>query len=77
MTMAAASCCDERSRGWRGPVVWALTADPAAAAAASPRPIAITLSTRIYGLRMNPRSAPRGRNHETRRSEAKPHWVTM
>src|SRR2546421_11471672 len=35
----------------------------------------ITLSTRFYGLRMNLRSATRDRNHETRRSEAKPLWT--
>jgi hypothetical protein len=34
----------------------------------------ITLSTRRYRLRMNPRSVPRGQNHETRRSEAEPLW---
>jgi hypothetical protein len=37
----------------------------------------ITLSTRIYGLRMNPRSATCGRNHETWRSEAQPLWSTF
>src|SRR5437773_8679693 len=36
----------------------------------------ITLSTRFYGLRMNLRSATRDRNHETRRSEAEPLWLT-
>src|SRR6266487_2444228 len=35
----------------------------------------ITLSTRLYGLRMNPRSVPCGQNHTTRRSEAKPLWL--
>ena len=35
-------------------------------------PDEITLSTRLYGLRMNPRSAPCGRNHDTRRSGAQP-----
>src|SRR5260370_33027615 len=34
----------------------------------------ITLSTCFYGLRMNLRSAPCGRNHETWRSEAQPRW---
>ena len=36
----------------------------------------ITLSTCFYGLRMNLRSATCGRNHETRRSEAQPRWMT-
>src|SRR6266516_5930404 len=34
----------------------------------------ITISTRLYGLRMNPRSVPCGQNHRTRRSEEKPRW---
>jgi hypothetical protein len=37
----------------------------------------ITLSARLYGLRMNPRSASRGQNHETRRSEAEPLWASV
>src|SRR6266480_3851028 len=34
----------------------------------------LTLSMRFYGLRMNLPSAPCGRNHESRRSEAEPLW---
>src|SRR5262249_46608473 len=33
--------------------------------------------TRRYRLRMNPRSVPRGQNHETRRSEAEPLWKRL
>ncbi|HEY5986677.1 MAG TPA: LD-carboxypeptidase, partial [Streptosporangiaceae bacterium] len=36
----------------------------------------IILSTRTYGVRMPPRSAPHGQNRETRRSEAQPLWST-
>jgi hypothetical protein len=46
------------------------------AADGSSRSSVITLSTRLYGLRMNPRSAHCGQNHETRRSEAQPLWIT-
>src|SRR6516225_222197 len=43
--------------------------------ARSQRSTVITLSTRTYDLRMNPRSAPRGQNRETWRSEARPLWI--